>query len=199
MELLQSLPLPSNPITIALEVVSVFALAAILERVFAWTRIRITMRNPQELLDLVRHGAAANELHESVARKGRWGPFGRIYCQWRKADGHRGHVEQAIANEEFLLERNLWILECAATIGPLLGILGTLVGIAQSFQGFDGIAELGPAVVSRGISMALTTTVIGLVVTVAAVITTHIFRRAANHAITEIEHFGEQLLSISER
>jgi len=199
MEFLRSLSLPSNPVTIALEMVSVFALAAILERVFAWTRTRVVMRNPQELLDLVRHGADASELHENVARKGRWGPFGRIYCEWLKADGHRGHVEQAIANEEFLLERNLWILECAATIGPLLGILGTLVGIAQSFQGFDGIAELGPAVVSRGISVALSTTVIGLMVTVAAVISTHIFRRAAGRAITEIEHFGEQLLSTSER
>jgi len=199
MELVELVRLPTNPVMLALWAVSVFALAAILERTVAWMRIRARMRNSGELLDLTRHGAASAEINGKAVAAGRWGPFGHIFAEWQGSEGHRGHVEQAIATEQSTLERNVWILDCAAAIGPLLGILGTLVGISQSFQGFDAVAELDPTVVSHGISLALTTTVVGLVVAIVTVVFAHAFRRMTDQAVAEMENFGEQLLGLKER
>jgi len=127
------------------------------------------------------------------------GAFERVYRSWRRSRFHRGTVEQSVTLEEGLLERNVWILECAASISPLVGILGTLVGISKSFGGFDGLAGLQPAVVSRGISLALRSTAAGLAIAIAALLLAHAFRKFAEHRTAAVEGFAETLLGIRER
>jgi len=199
MAFLQTLPLPMNPVMLALWAVSVVALATILERTTAYLRFRARSKNPDELADLVRHGLNTLNDENGPTERGRWGAFGRILHSWTDSDGHRGHVEQAIAHEEGLLARNLWILDCVAVIGPLLGILGTLVGIARSFGAFSAIAQLDPTVVSRGISLALNSTVLGLILTVVSVIFVHLFRQLTNRSLADMDRFGERLLGLKER
>jgi biopolymer transport protein ExbB len=75
-------------------------------------------------------------------------------------------LENAAINEIARLERWLWVLGLIANIAPILGFLGTVVGMIQSF---DVIARQGlnnPGLVAQGISVALITTASGLIVAV---------------------------------
>ncbi|MFP4056745.1 MAG: MotA/TolQ/ExbB proton channel family protein [Candidatus Brocadiia bacterium] len=198
MDLLRSLGPVTSPVLIALAAVSVLALAVILERAWAWGLAKARRAQPRALLELARQGPGPAARHEA-ARLARRDPYARVLAQWLDSQGHRGHVEQAVTREEALLDRNVWVLDCAATIGPLLGILGTLVGISRSFSGFDAITQLDPTVVSRGISLALNSTVVGLGITVVSVVAAHFFRRMTDGAVSRLENFGEALLSVKER
>ena len=189
----------ASPVMAALAAVSVFALAVVLDRLFAWARVRKGLSHPETLITLARTRDRDPRIRERAADLAQRNPFARIFVQWLDADGHRGHVEQAVAFEEACLDRNVWILDCAATIGPLLGILGTLVGISTSFGGFRTIAALNPATVSQGISLALRSTAVGLVMTIASVVCAHLFRRMTDRAVANMEHFGEALLAVKER
>jgi len=76
------------------------------------------------------------------------------------------HIESAISVKVSSLESGLSTVKQIASIAPLLGLLGTVVGILNAF---DSISHLGlgdPTVFSSGISIALITTVAGLVVAI---------------------------------
>jgi biopolymer transport protein ExbB/TolQ len=69
-----------------------------------------------------------------------------------------------VKNKDFSIEtadQNLNILATLISIAPLLGILGTILGIMQSFGGFEGIAP-DTKIIGAGISIALSTTAYGL-------------------------------------
>jgi biopolymer transport protein ExbB len=75
-------------------------------------------------------------------------------------------LENAAINEIARLERWIWVLGLIANIAPIIGFLGTVVGMIQSF---DVIAKQGlnnPGAVAKGISVALITTASGLIVAV---------------------------------
>lgn len=65
---------------------------------------------------------------------------------------------------------HLRILEVIATLSPLLGLLGTVLGMIEAFQKLEGAATVDPAVLSGGIWEALLTTAAGLVVAIPAVL-----------------------------
>ena len=73
----------------------------------------------------------------------------------------RQMVSHDAAVEVVELKRNLRILSAMATLGPLLGLLGTVVGIIQSFDALGG--RIGPArgeMLAHGISLALVATAV---------------------------------------
>ena len=191
--------LSTSPIMLVLATVSVFALAVVLERLWAWGHLRGHLKQPIALLDLAHSGQSSEAIATKTRPMTTRNPFARVLLQWSESNGHRGHVEQAICLEEEGMDQNLWILDCSAAIGPLLGILGTIAGISSSFGGFDAIAELSPAVVSQGISLALRSTAVGLIVTIGSVVFACIFRRRTSRAVASMESFGEELLSLKER
>jgi len=88
--------------------------------------------------------------------------------RWNDADNEEMTklLENAALHEIARLERGLWILALISNIAPILGFLGTVVGMIQSF---DVIAQEGlnnPGKVAKGISVALITTAGGLIVAV---------------------------------
>ena len=73
---------------------------------------------------------------------------------------HSGSIEMAS------MEKNMtWISLCIAT-APMLGFLGTVVGMIQAFNQIERANDISPAVVAGGISVALLTTAFGLIVAV---------------------------------
>ena len=81
-------------------------------------------------------------------------------------DVREAALEQVLLSEEPKLERSLTLLAAAAGVAPLLGLLGTVTGMIGTF---DVIAQHGtgnPRLLSGGISMALITTQLGLIVAV---------------------------------
>jgi len=75
-------------------------------------------------------------------------------------------LDNKLRKEMAKLELGLNTIKIIATIAPLLGLLGTVIGVLQSF---DSIAKLGldnPSIFSAGISIALITTVAGMIVAI---------------------------------
>ena len=92
------------------------------------------------------------------------------------------------------LEKGLSILETIAGIAPLMGLLGTVFGIIKVF---DKIKEVGlndPAAFSSGISEALVTTAVGLVIGITVLIFHNLLSKKAENLIAEIEKIATNLV-----
>ncbi len=88
------------------------------------------------------------------------------YIFQRVQNNHEDLLDMIVQQEIKKLEFGLNTIKIIATIAPLLGLLGTVVGI---FTSFDEISKVGlddPMNFSSGISVALITTIVGLVVSI---------------------------------
>ncbi len=72
-------------------------------------------------------------------------------------------VEQQIRREIYRWEKHLWLLELVAKLSPLLGLLGTVLGMVEMFHSLNLGGQITGAAVTGGIYKALFTTVAGLV------------------------------------
>ncbi|MFQ5917423.1 MAG: MotA/TolQ/ExbB proton channel family protein [Candidatus Binatia bacterium] len=101
-------------------------------------------------------------------------------------------VEKAIdgagQHEAAVLRRNLMLLGFLANIAPMLGLLGTVLGLTRSF---DVIARFGmagnPGAVAAGVAEALITTVFGLLVGIPTLAAYYYFKRKVEVRVLEME------------
>ncbi|RZA01288.1 MAG: MotA/TolQ/ExbB proton channel family protein [Moraxellaceae bacterium] len=104
---------------------------------------------------------------------------------------------QARANELIhQLEKNLNFLGTIGAIAPLLGLLGTVIGIIVSFMAVNAGGVTDPAMLAAGISQALITTAAGMVVAIPALIAYRYFQRKIVDVAMLFETRGNQLLSM---
>ena len=75
-------------------------------------------------------------------------------------------MDEAVLKETPAIERGLSIIKILAAIGPLLGLLGTVTGMIQVFQSITLYGTGDPKLMAGGISQALMTTVLGLVMAI---------------------------------
>ncbi len=92
------------------------------------------------------------------------------------------------------LEKGLVILETIAGVAPLLGLLGTVLGMIEVFDGItlEGVAKTAP--LSSGISQALITTVAGLSIGIFSLIFYNTFTSKTENLIIEIEKYSTSLI-----
>ena len=81
-----------------------------------------------------------------------------------------------------------WLADIAA-IAPLVGLLGTVLGMFQAFGGIASDVSAGakPVVLAQGVSQAIVTTIFGLVVAIPSLAAYAVFRRRVQKRIAEIE------------
>jgi biopolymer transport protein ExbB len=93
------------------------------------------------------------------------------------------------------MERGLTTLSLIAELGPLLGLLGTVIGMVQLFEDVakKGLGE--PAMISRGIYQALTATMTGLSIAIPALIAYMYLRRRIEVLVLELERYTNELLT----
>ncbi|MBX7067076.1 MAG: MotA/TolQ/ExbB proton channel family protein [Parachlamydiales bacterium] len=108
-------------------------------------------------------------------------------------------VQTALAGQHKLLEKNLFLLSTIATLGPFLGLLGTVWGILLTFSQLHsrGISASNAAMLS-GLSMALATTVIGLVIAIPAFAGYNYLKNAAREYRRDMEDFSQLLIAAIE-
>lgn len=95
-------------------------------------------------------------------------PLGRILSvyakeQNRSVEALELRLLETIVDEQQGLEKGLSMLKLFAALAPMLGLLGTVTGMIETFQVITEFGNGDPKVMAGGISMALVTTVLGLV------------------------------------
>ncbi len=104
------------------------------------------------------------------------------------------YVEEQGRIEVRRLEKRLVILETIAGIAPLLGLLGTVLGMIEVFDGISIEGITRTASLSSGISEALITTVAGLSIGIFALVFYNYFTNKAEDFVLEIEHYSARLI-----
>ena len=110
-----------------------------------------------------------------------WDAAARIPAEGKES--RQSAVEDAVRAEIPRLESNLYILTTAATVAPLLGMLGTVLGMIKTFQAAS-ISGLGnPQMLAEGISEALYNTAGGLLVAIPCIMANNHFRSRVERLI----------------
>ena len=92
------------------------------------------------------------------------------------------------------MSARLWILDTIVTAAPLLGLLGTIFGIMETFNALAGGGISDPAAVSRGIGTALIATAIGIATALLGLLGNNVLNRRAQ---VMTEDFKALLLSLT--
>ena len=96
------------------------------------------------------------------------------------------------------LDKNLFILSTVVTLGPFLGLLGTVWGILLTFSQLSHGFSTSNTAMLTGLSMALATTVIGLVIAIPALVGYNFLKNAGREYKRDLEHFVHFLLAAVE-
>ena len=177
---------------------SIAALAIVIEKIITLRRKKVIIPEIVNVLDNIK-GTGDIGLALSICEKHQ-GPFANIIRSGlENRELPREELKEVLSDqgrqEVQYLERGLVILETIAAIAPLLGLLGTVIGILKVF---DVIAVMGvgqATALSGGISEALITTIVGLSVGIPAVVVYNLFANKAERLILEIEKYSSLLLS----
>ena len=177
---------------------SVIAVALIAERL-AFLRNKNVV--PKDLLDetvqeLKQHGVS-DTLLSSLAENS---PLGRVFAAGLKnvkssPEVMKDSIEEAGRTAAHELERFLTTLGTVATISPLLGLFGTVVGMIEIFGAQTAVGNT-PAVLAHGISVALYNTAFGLIVAVPSMIFYRHFRAKVDSLVIEMEQQAIKLVEI---
>jgi biopolymer transport protein ExbB len=87
------------------------------------------------------------------------------------------------------LHTRLWILDTIVTAAPLLGLLGTIFGIMQTFTALSAGGISDPSAVSRGIGTALEATAVGIGTALYGLVGHNALHRQAEHLLDEFKMF----------
>lgn len=106
------------------------------------------------------------------------------------------HVTATISAQNKTLEKNLFILSTIVTLAPFMGLLGTVWGILMTFSGLqDGGAVSTNTSILGGLSTALATTVLGLIIAIPALIAYNYLKNSVRNYASDMDDFLTLLLS----
>jgi biopolymer transport protein ExbB len=180
-------------------VCSIAGLAIILERVWALQRRRIIS---PELAAAIERRPITPEQTETlhVLSESDETVLGKLvqamFAHANLPKTENVEVMQALARQIVgRMERGLTTLQLIAELGPLLGLLGTVVGMVNLFEDVakKGLGE--PTMISRGIYEALTATMTGLSIAIPALIAYMYLRRRIEVLVLELEKHTNEVLT----
>jgi len=106
----------------------------------------------------------------------------------------RESAERELADQILLMEKDLIWLATVTTIAPFLGLLGTVWGVMQSFTGMAATGAPTLATVAPGISAALMTTVVGLIVAIPTVVGYNLLSVRLRNETVGMDNFVQELV-----
>jgi biopolymer transport protein ExbB len=177
---------------------SIIALALIIERSMTLRRSRVA---PKGLLEKVladfRQGGATPDLVHRVANHS---PLGRVLAAGLRnikssRDVMKESIEEAGRAVVHDLERFLTTLGTIASISPLMGLFGTIVGMIEIF-GAQSPSGANPQQLAHGISIALYNTGFGLIIAIPSMIAWRHFRALVNGFVVEMEQQAVMLVEV---
>lgn len=177
---------------------SLIALAVIVERLWSQRRKKILIPEIIAVLEQVKKLDDLNLAYE-VARKFN-GPFSEIVKACLENSDLppaelRNTIEDEGRQQVRYLTRGLGVLETIAAIAPLLGLLGTVIGMIEVFNVIQQLGVGQAKALSGGISEALITTATGLIIGIPSLIAYNFFSSRSQNLILDIEKFTLLLLN----
>lgn len=103
-------------------------------------------------------------------------------------------LDDALMSEVHRLEKYLTSLGTIASVAPLLGLLGTVLGMIDVFQALNQAGAAAPSVFSGGIGQALITTAVGLTVAIPSLFCHRHFQRRVDEFAQQLEQEGKLLI-----
>ncbi|WP_281543525.1 MotA/TolQ/ExbB proton channel family protein [Grimontia sp. SpTr1] len=127
-------------------------------------------------------------------------PLGRILNVYRNEpdrslDTLELRLMEAIMDEQQHFEKGLSMLKLLAALAPMLGLLGTVTGMIETFQVITQYGNGDPTIMAGGISMALVTTVLGLVAAIPLLLAHNILSTQADTLRGTLEKVGVSLVA----
>jgi len=188
---LVSILIKGGPVMVPLLACSLISLALTIERIIFWTKLK-SRDVLRQILALVENGEFEQALKIGKA-SGQ--PIARVLAAGL---AHRNPapakaMEAAAQAEIPILKRRLGILDTIVTLAPLLGLLGTVVGMIGSF---DVMSEAGlgqPHAVTGGVAEALIATATGLLIAILTLVSYNYFTARAEREMDQMEHFSSSL------
>ncbi|MDP2153989.1 MAG: MotA/TolQ/ExbB proton channel family protein [Methylotenera sp.] len=185
---------PIWPLVIA----SVIAVAIIGERSFA---LRESIVSPQNLLPELQAWLAKGGItKDTITRLEQHSLLGRVFATAlanakNSREVTKESIEETARAVAHQMEKYLSTLGTIATVSPLLGLLGTVIGMVELFGAFTTQGH-DVAQFARGISIALYNTAAGIVVAVPAMIAYRYFRTKVDALLIEMEQQAIKLVEI---
>ena len=180
---------------------SLVALALFLERLVALRRSRI---NPPRLFRELRELLGQRQWHEAkllcrshTSALARIWRVGLAHLERAPAKGELKEVLEEVGQREtFFLERGIGAVGVVASLEPLLGLLGTVIGMIKAFQrvAVGGVGD--PRLVAEGVWVALLTTAAGLLVAIPAYIAYRYLLARVDRLTMELQNDVSQLLDV---
>ncbi|NJO74437.1 MAG: MotA/TolQ/ExbB proton channel family protein [Leptolyngbyaceae cyanobacterium RM1_406_9] len=177
---------------------SIVATALVAERLVFWTKVNRRQRPiVRDVLRTYPHDfdAALLKLKKNVDL-----PIARIFLEALEVDHFPPHafrltLEGATQAELPMLRRFNSIFDMIITASPLLGLLGTVLGLIRSFASLNlgNVGSESALQVTGGISEALVSTAAGLIVAVVTLLFASVFRGFYRRQIAAIQEYGSQL------
>lgn len=147
----------------------ILGLAFCIERIIT---LNIATTNTSKLVSKIDERLAEGDLEgaKEVAKSTPGPTASVLYEGLRNAGDGPEAVEKAIVSygsvQMGLLEKGLVWISLFIAIAPMLGFMGTVIGMIQAFDRIEAVGDLSPSVVAGGIKVALLTTVFGLIVAI---------------------------------
>ncbi|MBN1349761.1 MotA/TolQ/ExbB proton channel family protein [candidate division KSB1 bacterium] len=187
-----------NPLLLfSLLLCSVLALAIFILKVYQLRRRKVIIPDIVNLIHSIKKPEDI-DLAISICKKNE-GPFANVICTGlANRDLPREELKEIIIDqgrqETRVLERGLVTLETIAGIAPLLGLLGTVLGMIDVFDVISNSKVVLAEKLSGGISKALLTTVAGLTIGIPSLAAYNYLVSKAETLILEIEKFSSALM-----
>ncbi|MGD0883751.1 MAG: MotA/TolQ/ExbB proton channel family protein [Thermodesulfovibrionales bacterium] len=178
-------------------ILGVLALAIILDKTYIYRRYVTLPVSLQALVET--YGFAWADLQQQTTSLVPGNYFGRFF---RVIFDNRRHpawwVESRAADEAQLIEKalnkGLWVLETIVTAAPLLGLVGTIVGMMESFKLIGGSGLVNPTGITGGVAQALIATTLGLIIALIALFAFNFFSHLQSRIMDEMERLGTRLV-----
>lgn len=190
--------LRGGPVMIPLALCSLLATAITFERILALRRSRVI---PREILHVAEAAHPGKDLSVAISVCERNpGVFSDILRSGLEAanmpwETVRDVILDAGRQETPRLERNLVWLETIAGVAPLLGLLGTVLGMIKTFASISAAGLGDPQVLSEGISEAMITTAVGLGIGIPTLVAHNLLAARTEAYVVEIESHASRLLA----
>ena len=181
---------------------SIVAVAIIAERF--WSLKQEKILPPNLVADVWRMASSKQLTDEKVREIQQGSPLGRVVAaglltQAQQRGSMKASIEEVGGHVAHELERYLNALGTIAAVTPLLGLLGTVIGMIKVFTNITTVGVGNPADLAGGISTALVTTASGLMVAIPALMFYRYFRGRVDGLVVDMEKESLKLVDVLQK